>query len=99
MIVAELFLCVCPRGERAGAGREAARKRGTGRRLTGERPVSAIARRAREEMPPPQIGVGYGSHVEEWGEKDDPYGLIALIKIKWTDSLPSGEGGGRAGWA
>jgi hypothetical protein len=34
---------------------------------------------------------GYGSHVVEWGEKDDPYGLIALIKIKWTNSLPSGE--------
>ena len=30
---------------------------------------------------------GYGSHVVEWGEKDDPYGLIALIKIKLTHSL------------
>ena len=33
------------------------------------------------------LGMANMSHVEEWGEKDDPYGLIALIKIKLTHSL------------
>ena len=43
-----------------------------------------------------KIGVGHGPHVEEWGEKDDPYGLIALIKIKWTHSLASATPTGTA---
>ena len=49
--------------------------------------------------PPPNWGWVWLTCGGVGGEKDDPYGLIALIKIKWTNSLPSGEGGGRAGWA
>ena len=44
-------------------------------------------RRAVRERTKSGLGMANMSHVEEWGEKDDPYGLIALIKIKLTHSL------------
>ena len=74
MIVAELLLCVCPRG--LAAGRCGSRARGGAEAGQRERETVCASRRAREEMPPPKIGDGVGymahmSHVEEWGEKDD----------------------------
>ena len=80
-------MCVCPRGLAAGRCGSRARGGAEAGQLERERPSARLGER--EKPPPPKIGVGYGSHVEEWGEKDDPYGLIALIKITYASQQPS----------